>query len=1001
MERLFLGWDRLALPVVLETLRERYSREGQLHLEGCLFVFPGGRAARRFLDLLAEPAAHCESLPQTITIGQLPEALYEPKHPFANTLTQELAWAEGLRGLPSDSLKVLTGQIPDHADLGSWLALGRLLSVQHRELAADRLGFADVVTEAERLGGLTERERWVVLSEVQQRYHSILDSYSLWDKQTARIVALDKHEFSTDRDVVLVGLVDLNRTQREMLDQISDRVTSLVFAPESAADLFDSHGCLIPEMWEELQIDLSRTAIKLVDGPLEQAKMVLDTLAGFAGRYSAGEIVIGMGHDGLAPVLHRALSEAGLSSRSPVEKRVGQSLPSRLLESVAAYLQSGRTREFLALVRHPDVHAWLCELEIPEDWLEQIDREVQECLSVRPEQLPMALASGGRYRKLFDAVELLVSPLRESPRVLTEWRSAIVELLLTIYSHVEFQTDLTADRLSWVGCSALIKALDDQQRVPMLLCPAMTAAEGIRLTLEMSGSETIPPAIDPNAIELLGWLELSLDDAPALLMTSFNEGRVPSSVNADPFLPNRLRKALGIEDNSRRYARDAYTLRALANSREHLSLILARHTEEGDPLVPSRLLFAADDETISRRVREFYDPTATEVLERPEGDESKAQNLLPPEFLTESVSGEGAKLAPTPRSRRKEKGESSSSGQEIGESRTEGEQSKNLDDEPTAELAGFRIARPSAGEQARDSISVTAFRDYLQSPYLYYLKHVRRVQSVDLMAQELTGAAFGTVVHKVLQRFGVGPQRRSANAEEINAELSEILNDVIASRFGSPLPAAMEVQLAQLRRRFKAFATVQAELSQEGWQIEYIEQTQEGPPLRLSLEDGRSMELRGKIDRIDFHPERKCWRIIDYKTSESAKSPESVHRVKQEVNGVKELRWVDLQLPLYVELARPLGVSGEIELAYFQLPKDLDDVKVVLAEWSHNELQEAVGVAKNVIRGILDREFWDTDRLPADKDLYDLSGLLQCGTLDRDETVYHGVTFIDSEEEGE
>ena len=75
---------------------------------------------------------------------------------------------------------------------------------------------------------------------------------------------------------------------------------------------------------------------------------------------------------------------------------------------------------------------------------------------------------------------------------------------------------------------------------------------------------------------MLGWLELPLDDAPVLVVTSFNERYVPSLVDADLFLPNRLRQQLGIIDNDRRCARDSYALSTILASRRQVKLIAAR-----------------------------------------------------------------------------------------------------------------------------------------------------------------------------------------------------------------------------------------------------------------------------------------------------------------------------------------------------------------------------------------------------------------------------------------
>ncbi len=107
---------------------------------------------------------------------------------------------------------------------------------------------------------------------------------------------------------------------------------------------------------------------------------------------------------------------------------------------------------------------------------------------------------------------------------------------------------------------------------------------------------------------MLGWLELPLDDSPVLVLTGFNEGKIPESINADAFMPNSLRTRLELTDNRRRYARDAYALTSVMHSRRRVILIAGRMDVKGNPVAPSRLWFAADPKSLTERVRRFYDP---------------------------------------------------------------------------------------------------------------------------------------------------------------------------------------------------------------------------------------------------------------------------------------------------------------------------------------------------------------------------------------------------------
>jgi len=72
----------------------------------------------------------------------------------------------------------------------------------------------DVVRIGQERDGFPDGElaRWSALRDLQLDYLYRLDNLELWDLQTARLVAIDKHECATDRDILLIGTVDMNVT---------------------------------------------------------------------------------------------------------------------------------------------------------------------------------------------------------------------------------------------------------------------------------------------------------------------------------------------------------------------------------------------------------------------------------------------------------------------------------------------------------------------------------------------------------------------------------------------------------------------------------------------------------------------------------------------------------------------------------------------------------------------------------------------------------------------
>ena len=163
----------------------------------------------------------------------------------------------------------------------------------------------------------------------------------MWDQPTARLWAIDHGACRTGCDIILVGTVDLNATQRAMLNQVIDRVTALISAPPALTDRFDAYGCIVAPAWQEGQIDLEAVDIAMVDSPSDQADAVVRTLARFNGAFAADDITIGVPDVRIVPYIQQRLAAYGLPFRYGAGTPVTSTSPCRLLRAVAAYLDSG------------------------------------------------------------------------------------------------------------------------------------------------------------------------------------------------------------------------------------------------------------------------------------------------------------------------------------------------------------------------------------------------------------------------------------------------------------------------------------------------------------------------------------------------------------------------------------------------------------------------------------------------------------------------------------
>lgn len=939
--RSFLDWKRPALVSAAEWLREKYRRKDEvstrvLNLRGVIVIVPGGRAGRRLLELLVE-RAEADGLvlfpPLITTEGRLPELLYTPKRPFASELTQLLAWAAALRKAPAAVLEQVILHPPPKEDFTRWLQLAELVRRLHTELAADGLHFGHVAKGKKELSGYLEKSRWEALRQIQEEYLRTLDGLNQWDIQTARIVGIEKKEFQAQRDVVLLGTVDLNRAMRQILDQVADRVTALIHAPQDWEDRFDEYGCLVPAVWKNAKLPINDEQVERVDGPADQADAVTRWMASLGGKYRADEIVVGVPDESLVPQLQRQLAQCNVSTRWVEGKRVAESAPFKLLEAAARFAHRRRFADLAALARHPDVEEWL-QPQLKAALTKQHGREMSrarragdiqtaldlfynEQLAARldPRRVDEIQKEWPAIHALVKAIDQWLRPLAHREQRLFAWADGLRLVLKNIYGHRVLNTEDPHERYLLKACEAIEESLEALSLIPPELEPEITLEEAIRLALRPLEKSAIPPLPAPGAVELLGWLELALDDAPALAVTSVNEGFVPKSSTGDAFLPNELRSQLGLLNNERRYARDAYALSVLLATRPDLKLIVGHRDAENNPLIPSRLLFAADEPSACVRALRLF-----EKMEE-----------APPR---KSMLSAGLQMRV---------------------------------------MSNFYVPLPKKDFEPPTVISVSQFKNYLACKYRYYLGNILRLDTLSDHAAELDAAAFGSLLHDVLQAFGRTPESERLKSSTKSKEILEFLNGrletLAAARYGRDAGrAALRFQVEQARLRLETFAQWQARETGEGWQIVYSEDFDK--QLECDFPTGDvPMRIRGRIDRIDRHQQTGIFRVLDYKTADTAKEPHKTHFQKD--------KWIDLQLPLYrhlvktVEWQKGVLIDGQVQLGYVNLPKDQAGMGCSVADWTPDFLDFADETARDVIHGITHGKFWPLEEVaPAFSEAY-------------------------------
>lgn len=881
-ERHFLPWNRPLLVAACDWLLELAGDEADLsHVD---LLCAGRRASRGLFERIVTSAdARGGGLdpPEILTPSQWVDRRLAASG-VATDLDLELAWRASLAEATDDTHRELGS--PSRA-AANWSAR---LAQLGRDLGREELSFSDAARVIATLDlGDREAARWRALANLEQDVRERLRRAGRVEPLLARRDA----EPSEGRRVVCVGLVELPRAARRLIESMPDSVV-LVHAPAELAEDFDEFGLPIPERWTEKRLPLKDEQIHVAEDPVQAAALCVRRLAERARELgdqvpSAEEITIGVvDEECVAP-----LQEMLLAREQPVRDARGTPAARQaLLRSLKAIERLLRDDDFdslLVFVQDPVVENWL---RGPDDSspLEQLHdfrrRHLPEKIGLRLDsrERGAAIAHVGRIRELFG--ELL-----GQERALSQWPLPIAHAVEALLQHEPLDPEHPGGRHAIQMLSQLREILDELARTPPELDLALGADEALRMVIDRLERVALPLAPERGAIELVGWLELAHDDAEHVFLLGANEGQLPASNALDPFLPESLRRHLKLPDARTRYARDLYWLTTLLESRPTTELFLAKRRLSGDPLLPSRLLFACEREELPQRVHHALKARA-------------------------GVGGLDAGWSPA-----------------------------DDDDQRVSQAPELREwLRPMK------RISVTGFADYLASPYRFHLRHGLKLR--DRAANtvgELDAPDFGTLLHQVLKEFGLSELRDSTDVERVREYLRHALYAIATDRFGERPHATLRLQFETARDRLERFAAWQVERAADGWRIDRCEFEVERQHARLEV-DGEDIELRGRIDRLDRHRDGQL-AVIDYKVRDSATGdhldPRKAHLNKH--------GWKDLQLPLYDMLIRrdaKLEATASVESAFLNLTPEGCSYREVI--WSPEEREGALEVARSVVREI-------------------------------------------------
>jgi len=917
--RTFIGWDRpLCETVPAFLLAEKGA--GLLDLRHTIVVVPTRQSSWRLrtaLPLAADARGGACIGPEIIT----PPVLLAPpqRSGVASGFRSLLAWTAVLKAAGADEFRAFLGAGDKRPATTAWaLQVARQLQSLRQELADGDLALADV---ADRGDALEEADRWTDMKTLESRYLNQLTARGLQDAVAAKLAHVRDGARPADvARIVVAAVPDPPRLLEKLLARWADAgiaVDILVAAPACEAAAFDRWGRPVPDAWANRHIALNDEDLWLEASPADQAGRIARSVAEALKTQpcpaaSRPQLAIGVPDRETVAPLQRALADLRLPAFDPQNRPFSQTPLARLVHALLALRDSDGYAEVAALLRHPDV---LSAIGNGAEALRKLDAFQAEYLPVKLDDLRDREAADPDHRPPAVPLAAVAQVRAWRERLLQDDLAAgLREVLQQIYKQRLLDSASRAD----ATFQQAVTVFDDCLRELEAVGPdAQDGRDGADILLARLRESSVKPERQGEPLDLEGWLELAWNPAPLLFVAGMNEGFVPDGHVGDLFLPDALRTRLGLRDDRLRAARDAYVLAALLAQRRseegRVILVVGKTSSAGDPLRPSRLLFRCPETELVARAKKLFRET--------------------PPAGTASAFTVGFRLDP-----------------------------------------GL-VPPDGLNQKRRRELSPTLFRDYLESPLQFYLKHVLDMEAQSDREREPDALAFGILVHAVLEQMAADPGLWAcADADRLGRWMDGRLRELARARYGARPWLGVELAVHSAAQRLKAFAQKQVAWHADGWEIvEY-----EDKKGRHIVIDG--VTIRGRIDRIDRRIEdgRAVYCVLDYKTTDSAKTPAEAHvgpsfgdnefleaaRVPKELvaNGKNDKRWSDLQLPLYREFVTT-ACEGEVRLGYINLPSTLGDIAFNLWDAYTDALHaSAMACARAVVESIRAGEFRQAGR---------------------------------------
>lgn len=205
----------------------------------------------------------------------------------------------------------------------------------------------------------------------------------------------------------------------------------------------------------------------------------------------------------------------------------------------------------------------------------------------------------------------------------------------------------------------------------------------------------------------------------------------------------------------------------------------------------------------------------------------------------------------------------------------------------TSEMVEFLVSKTNFSPSSLD--------DYLHCPLRFYYKQVLKLGEKEELTDNIEQMEVGTIVHDILETFfRLKRHKKLVIPDEDNAAMDDIVDRIFKKHYAGVIEGNIYLVKLQVKRRMNDILN----FHRNNHPDTVIEECEKIHKINFTLPDGRQINLKGKIDRVDKRSGEIF--IIDYKTGSS--SMPGFNRFKDSERNEWYKTLGSVQLPFYIML---------------------------------------------------------------------------------------------------